>query len=275
MKQFDATILAHASVAEDWKELSFSWEAQPPSAGQFLSLRPSPYADPLLRRPFAFSAFHPADAQGPARASIIYQVRGNSTRLIAELGTGSSLDVLGPLGNGFPADDSPTLAVIIGGGIGLGPSLFLASRFAEAGKPSLFILGLRSANRLPRLALPQASILCTDDGSSGFQGTPIGWLRQNTDKGHLLDAAAPVLPRSGTTKIHLFACGPAPMLSALDAFARESGIRASLSSEQWMACGVGACMGCALPRADGKGYLRVCADGPVFEAGMIDWEAQQ
>jgi dihydroorotate dehydrogenase electron transfer subunit len=63
------------------------------------------------------------------------------------------------------------------------------------------------------------------------------------------------------------------MLASLASLAKDKAWPASLSAEQWMACGVGACMGCTLPRADGRGYLRACADGPVFEAGAIDWEA--
>lgn len=267
MIQFEAEILANKAVAESWRELAFSWDgaAEAPKPGQFLTLRVSPFSDPLLRRPFAFSGFAPATSSG-ARASIVYQIRGGATRLLSELAIGSRLDVLAPLGTGFPlprADERPILA---GGGIGLGPLLFLTDFLASrecleaCGFPPLLVLGVRSTSLLPSITLPPGTIICTDDGSSGFRGTPTDWISQNTA------FSAPDL------HIHLFGCGPLPMLASLASLAKDKAWPASLSAEQWMACGVGACMGCALPRADGRGYLRACVDGPVFEGGDIVWE---
>lgn len=258
VKQFDARILANRPVAESWRELVLDWRAEAPEPGQFLTLRVSPRYDPLLRRPFAFSAYSPERGT----ASVVYQVRGSATALLSELAPGSLIDAIGPLGRPFPAPSAGERALLAGGGIGLGPILFLAKeleRLGGAGPEPLLLLGFRSASFVPGLELPASALLCTDDGSAGFRGTP-----------HSRLAADPSL----SAPARLYGCGPAAMLAALAALARERGWEASLSAEQWMACGVGACMGCALERANGKGYLRACADGPVFGRDEIDWAAE-
>jgi len=270
VKQFDAEILENRAVADSWRELVLSWDkaAPEPLPGQFLTLRVSQFSDPLLRRPFAFSGFQRAVGAEPARASVVYQVRGGATRLLFQLAPGSRVDTLAPLGSCFPQPVPGETAVLAGGGIGLGPLLFLADTLSAAdelpteGPPPLFVFGVRGAALLPAIALPPGTALCTDDGSSGFHGTVVDYLARN----------APPPPKGG--RLHLYGCGPGPMLAALAALAADRGWAASLSAEQWMACGVGACMGCALPRADGKGYLRACTDGPVFEAADIDWSGR-
>jgi 2-polyprenylphenol hydroxylase and related flavodoxin oxidoreductases len=268
VKQFEARIADNRAIAQSWRELVLEWEpeAGKPEPGQFLTLRVSPYSDPLLRRPFAFSDYSPAGLSGgKATVSIVYQIRGGATKLLSELAPGSTVDAIGPLGRGFSLPDAGEEAILAGGGIGLGPLLYLAKTMTALGAKNRLILGLRSAALLPSIKLPKGSVLCTDDGSSGFKGTPIDWLSHNF----------PEASRATASPIHVYGCGPAPMLAALSRFAAGRGWKASLSAEQWMACGVGACMGCALPRPDGKGYLRACADGPVFESGEIDWEASR
>jgi 2-polyprenylphenol hydroxylase and related flavodoxin oxidoreductases len=264
VKQFEAEIVENRAVAEDWRELILPWKAEAPSPGQFLTLRISPYSDPLLRRPFAFSAYEAAREGREARASIVYQLRGGATRLLSELAAGASIDALGPLGRPFSLPQPGERPILAAGGVGLGPLLFLASalrsvgRRAASGSPPLLVLGFRSAGLAPELDLPEGSVLCTDDGSSGLRGTPVDWISAN-------------VPAS--RNVRLYGCGPAPMLAALARLSAERGWHSELSAEAWMACGVGACMGCALPRSGGGGYLRACADGPVFDATAIDWEA--
>jgi len=283
MLQFDAGILSNRTIAPDWKELILRWNpgAGRPEPGHFLTLRPGRGSDPLLRRPFAIASYDAGRGEGPS-VSIIYQIRGSGTRLLADLGPGATVDVLGPLGKPFPlptAGESPILAA---GGVGLGPVLYLARRLEElrtaasaaavpgaaqasdgstSQAPAPFVIGFRSAVLVPDLPFPPGLVLCTDDGSTGFRGTPVDWIAHNAS--------------SGATRI--YACGPSPMLAAIARLASGRGWKASLSAEQWMACGVGACMGCVLPRpaaAGGasQGFLRACADGPVFELGDIDWE---
>jgi dihydroorotate dehydrogenase electron transfer subunit len=259
MLQFEAEVLANRTVAPAWKEMALRWaaEAGPPLPGHFVTLRSTRGYDPLLRRPFAIASFEERGREGPA-VTILYQVRGPATALLSDLGPGSTVDLLGPLGRPFPdplPGESPLLAA---GGVGLGPVLFLARRLASRGKAAPFAVGFRTASALPDIAFPPGTVLCTDDGSAGERGTPLDWMSHNAPQG----------------AARLLACGPAAMLAAAARLARERGWSASLSAEQWMACGVGVCMGCVLPRPAGAGFLRACADGPVFGLDEIDWEAE-
>jgi dihydroorotate dehydrogenase electron transfer subunit len=272
--QFEAEILGNRPIAESWRELVLRWDekAGEPEPGQFLTLRVSGFSDPLLRRPFAFAGYDRGGSSrggagsnpGPS-ASVIYQIRGGATRLLAELAPGSRIDVIGPLGRGFPLPQMDEKTIIAGGGIGLGPLLFLAAFIAGEGRAApLVALGFRGASLLPSIALPEGAVICTDDGSAGFRGTPVDWISRALPAGQ---------GEAAGSDARLYGCGPAPMLAALAELAAERLWRASLSAEQWMACGVGACMGCALRRADGSGYLRACADGPVFDSREIDWRS--
>ncbi len=282
MRQFEAEILDNRPVAESWRELSFSWDsgAAAPEPGQFFTFKASESSDPLLRRPLAFSGFAAAgaaapggpprkpDGQGPrrqeaARATAIFQARGQATRLLADMAAGSRIDIIGPLGRPFPEPLDGEIPVIAGGGIGLGPVLFLDSALRARGLRPLLVLGFRSSSLVPTIKLPESFVLCTDDGSSGFKGTTVDWISRNASE------SAP------GKRIRLYACGPGPMLAALADLAAAREWPGWFSAEQWMACGVGACMGCALPRADGKGYLRACADGPVFDSRDIAWGAER
>ncbi|HUW40807.1 MAG TPA: dihydroorotate dehydrogenase electron transfer subunit [Rectinemataceae bacterium] len=302
MKHFESEILANRSMAESWRELVLKWDpsAGRPAPGQFFTFRASASTDPLLRRPLAFSA---ADEAGSS-VSAVYQVRGQATRLLGELASGARIDLIGPLGRPFPRPRPGERPLLAAGGVGIGPVLFLARELAAAaqkaapfaagaaagiaagatagagagatagataaataaataGPAPILVLGFRSASAVPTLDLPPGAIVCTDDGSRGFRGTLVDWLERDAPEG----------------AARVYACGPAAMLAALAALARRRGWTSSLSAEQWMACGVGACMGCALPRIGG-GYARVCADGPVFDGpaadggdggGEIDW----
>ena len=266
MQQFDAEILSNRTIAAGWMELVLRWreEAGIPLPGSFLTLRATRGFDPLLRRPFAFASFRKKSEGGP-EATLLYQVRGLSTQALAELRAGALVDVLGPLGKGFarPEEIASRIEtespILIAGGIGLGPILFLA-RELELLIPGRFrfLAGFRDARSVSRLEFPLGTMVFTDDGSAGIRGRPLDWLQRS--------------PLAGQSR--LYACGPAPMLAAVASLAKEKGLAASLSAEQWMACGVGACMGCALPRPDGRGFLRACADGPVFDLGDIDWAAE-
>ncbi len=235
-------------------ELSFEWDdrAGIPVPGQFFTVRVSSSFDPLLRRPFAFSGF------GGGTASAIYQVRGPATGALASLSTGAGLDVVGPLGRGFPDPGSlaSRRALAVSGGIGLGPMLFLVHELGERKIATRFVAGFRTASSIPDIQFPGNTQLCTDDGTRGHAGSTVDWVRSI---------------ETGGVEPVLFACGPGPMLAALAGLAEARAWTAFFSAEQRMACGVGACMGCVVRARDG-GFLRVCADGPVFDARAIAWE---
>ena len=255
VKQVEARIISNRPIAPLWSELVISWDsaAGRPSPGQFMTLRASRGYDPLLRRPFAFAH------AGDHTVSAIYQVRGSATRALADLAAGALVDAIGPLGRPFPSPAEGERAVLAAGGIGLGPILFLARELTRSGNAPLLVLGFRDAASVPEVELPPGCVICTDDGSAGERGFPSDWIARNVPE---------------TARARLYGCGPAPMLASLAALAASRLWESSLSAEAWMACGVGACSGCALPRADGSGYLRACVDGPVFDGGAVDWTAE-
>jgi dihydroorotate dehydrogenase electron transfer subunit len=248
-------MLEKKRLTESYIEMSFEWleSSDKVLPGRFFTVRCSGGSDPLLRRPFAFSGYSAREG----RASFIFQIRGRATKALAALDEGTELDILGPLGRGFSPGGPVGPRIIAAGGIGLGPMLFLARAAEEEGRDPLFLFGARSSDLVPReIAWPRKTFLCTEDGSEGFKGTPVSWLEANS------------LPASS----EFAACGPLPFLKAFARFARSRGAPCELAVEQVMACGVGACMGCAVKLSGERGYARACTDGPVFDAEELSWD---
>lgn len=217
-------------------------------AGQFAQLLAPGF---FLRRPISICQID--KAAGTVR--MVFEVRGKGTEELSRLNVGDNLDLIAPLGHGFTKIEGK--AVCIGGGIGVPPMLGIAS---EYGSDATVITGFRSAAAVilqdDFRAAGCSTVLCTDDGSAGIHGFVTEALKQ-----HLL---------SNITDI-IYACGPTPMLKAVAAMAKEKGIRCEVSLEQRMACGVGACLGCACRIIqDGKEVFKhVCKDGPVFNAEEV------
>jgi dihydroorotate dehydrogenase electron transfer subunit len=223
--------------------------------GQFFTIRVADSFTPFLRRPFAFSAFD----QKNSSLSCIYQIRGIGTDMLSKLGKGAQVDIIAPLGNPFPLPQNYQKSVLIAGGIGLGPILFLSDVLTQAGFDIQFIYGCRSESYVPKNLFKNRSVvICSDDGSIGFTGTVADYLTENSN-----------LFTSDTV---FYCCGPEPMLRACHnyAFSREKPCYVSV--EQVMACGVGACMGCAVKVHGEKSYVRACSEGPVFNSKDIKWE---
>jgi dihydroorotate dehydrogenase electron transfer subunit len=257
MRQFTAPILHNESIAEACYEICFRWSDSVPSPvpGQFVTIRVSDTTVPLLRRPFALSSVDPRTAD----VSIIYQKRGTATQLLSAKRAGETLDLIGPLGNGFDRANRSKHSLVIAGGIGVGPMLFWASWLREHSAECTFLFGCRTKTCIPRCVSFDAvdPVICTDDGSEGYAGTPLDYIRNE------ISGAQP--------DIHLYACGPTPMLKGCFEYAQSIGAPCTVSMEQVMACGVGACMGCAVKLAGDAGYARVCTDGPVFNAKDLAW----
>ncbi len=255
MKQFHGIVTGNTPISSDFLEMTFTWDnsAGMPVPGHFFTLRISGDSVPLLRRPFALSAFDATNG-----AAVMYQRRGRGTALLATKGEGDPLDVLGPLGRPFPLPEGRK-ALLIAGGIGIGPIAFLADTLAGREIPFQLVIGCRSAPLFPatlRLS-GLGPVICTDDGSLGFKGTTGDYLRS-------IEAT---IDRDTV----LYACGPLPMLRACHELAIRRECECFVSVEQVMACGVGACMGCAV-KAAGGGYLRACTEGPVFASRELAWE---
>ncbi len=233
--------------------------AEPFSAvpGQFAMVRVGDGLEPLLRRPFSL---HRVDRSG--EFELMFRVVGGGTRRLARARVGDRLDVLAPLGRGFDlADERP---VLVGGGVGVAPLLFLAEALLDRGlRPTLLLGGRTDRDLLCHddfrcLAVPYR--LATEDGSLG-------------EAGRVTRLLQPELTRGGEAPA-VYACGPAPMLAAVAALCRGRAARCQVSLEASMACGIGACLGCVAPRPGG-GYLRVCKEGPVFDAGQVAWDAPE
>lgn len=200
----------------------------------------------MLPRPFSI---HLAD-QKKGIVTLLFEVKGAGTALMAAASEGSTWKIAGPLGKGFPA--LPPGALLVAGGIGIAPLAFLA---ASSEQPRTLVFGGRSAEQLACLQadldLPNLSVIeVTEDGSRGKQGLATDYLPE-------------LLPSAQA----LFACGPRPMLSAVKELCLQEKIPAWFSMEERMACGIGACVGCAVQT--GAGYKRACSDGPVFAAEEV------
>jgi len=255
MRQFESQILGNRRISDGFFEMSLSWDADAgtPRPGQFLTVRVTRDSVPLLRRPFAFAGF---DARAQS-VSVIYQKRGRGTEILSAKQPGEAIDVVGPLGNAFPIDESPRKAVAVAGGVGVGPILFLVSALRARGVETEFVFGCRGGSMIPDCdAFKEADAsLCTEDGEAGFHGDVVRYMGTNIEFDE------------GTV---IYACGPAPMLASVCGLTRTSGATAWVSLEAVMACGIGACVGCAVPAK--TGYPRVCREGPVFNGKDILWE---
>ena len=255
MKQLQSQIIYNKQISADFFELSMSWDksAGTPLPGQFLTIRVTQDSVPLLRRPFAYSDFDESNRA----VSIIYQKRGRATEIISAKQPGEFIDIIGPLGTPFPVSGGQEKTVAVAGGVGLGPILFLVNYLKERSIPVTFIFGCRNSSFVPDTdAFRSASpLICTDDGSAGFKGNSISYLEQNVK----IDE-----------KTVLYGCGPNPMLKSMSGLADSAGARAWISVEEVMACGVGACMGCAVKTV--SGFARACKEGPVFNAKDLVWE---
>jgi dihydroorotate dehydrogenase electron transfer subunit len=257
MKQFVARIRSNIRLCDDLYELVFSWneEAAPPLPGQFCTIRVAHTTAPLLRRPFAFSEFDPLGKT----ASIIFRKVGVSTEILAGKKCGEPLDIIGPLGNSFLGFGQTPKKLLVAGGTGLGPVFFLKRHLRRQNAASLLVAGYASKSRVPDIGEfdDETAVVCTDDGSKGFRGTVVDYLR--------------TLPGAFLRETALFCCGPRGMLRACHDFALEHGAECFVSLEQVMACGVGACMGCAVKVRGEPPFARVCSEGPVFRSKDILW----
>jgi dihydroorotate dehydrogenase electron transfer subunit len=230
-------------------------EARP---GQFVMLRVGRGMDPLLRRPFSI-----CDAVDDL-VFILYRVVGRGTRIMSDARKGERLQVLGPLGKGFARPFTGKDTILVAGGIGIAPLLFL-SRWMAPGSVTFFA-GFGSVDQIveaDELGLSGMAIsIATDDGSAGHHGLVT----------ELLEKAMTGL--SGDRGM-VFSCGPLPMLKAVAAMTRDRKISCQVSLEALMACGLGACQGCAVKAVPGqdRAYWHVCQDGPVFDATDLDWGA--
>ncbi len=227
-------------------------------AGQLAKIaRPGQFANLLapgktLRRPISICDVD----KEQETLRFVFEIRGEGTELLSRFEVGDSFDLLGPLGNGFQLGDTSRKALFVGGGIGVPPLLNPAKSFGEN---ATVVIGFRSKDAMilqeDFAAAGCKVIVATDDGSYGHHGLVTECL-------------------DGVEADVIFACGPMPMLKALCKVADEKQIECQISLEERMACGIGACLGCAckVKRDDGsETYGHVCKDGPVFDYRKLAW----
>lgn len=241
----DVIVIKNDKIADGIYEmdLEMNIDAYP---GQFINIDVN-CANLLLRRPISISNIK------ENRLTIIYRVVGEGTKALKETQIGNKLNVLAPLGNGYPLVKGKKV-LIVGCGMGVAPMYYLASKLAKDNNVTIILAYANS-----KLAYLQNDfnnfgnvIITTDDGSIGYKGNVLQYLEENK-----VDFDT------------LYACGPHIVLKNLDK--KYKGKKEGyLSFEERMACGIGACYGCVVKTKDGT--KRVCKDGPIFELGVIDYD---
>lgn len=234
----------------------FTEMAKEAEAGQFVGVYTKD-ASKLLPRPISICE---ADKeQGVLR--LVYRIAGEGTAEISTLQEGQQVELLGVLGSGFPLCEAQgKQTVLMGGGIGIPPMLELAKELKEMGTEPVIIAGYRDGELFLKEDLERYGkvLVATEDGSVGIKGNVLTVVQEQKVNAEVI-----------------MACGPMPMLRAIKSYAVQQGIKAYISLEERMACGVGACLGCVCtttakdPHSHVKN-ARICTDGPVFEAREVD-----
>jgi len=247
-------ISSQQEIAADIYELTVQGELveQISAPGQFVHIRVSNGWDPLLRRPISISSFDKKQKS----MTMIYRKDGKGTTLLAESGPGELIDILGPLGNGFPVNEVSVgeTALLVGGGIGVPPLYELSNQLVAKGVKVIHVLGFQTAEAVfyeKEFLNNGETYVTTVDGSYGRQG-----FVTDVMKDLQFDC--------------IYTCGPTPMLKAIEQGYSDK--KVFLSLEERMGCGIGACFACVCKSADdptGVSYKKVCSDGPVFRAGEV------
>lgn len=229
------------------KDKDLACNAKP---GQFVSLY-CKEGSQLLPRPISICEI---DRENET-LRLVYRVVGKGTKEFSKMNAGDTIRVMGPLGNGFTLEGKK--AILIGGGIGIPPMLELAKSLSCEVQ---VVLGYRNNDLFLKDEFTSYGkvIVSTEDGSVGTKGNVIDAIRENDVQGDII-----------------FACGPTPMLRGVKAYAQEKGLKAQLSLEEKMACGIGACLACVCQSKEVDSHThvknkRICKDGPVFYAEEVE-----
>lgn len=270
--QFQSQVLSNSEVSPSYFRMRMT---APPaildaSPGQFVMVRVSRAIDPLLRRPFCiydmgiFVAPY-TDCGHQTYLEILYKVVGRGTEMLADLHQGDTLDILAPLGKGFDLDGEGEEKILVGGGVGLAPLYLLAKELVKSHRVRLFAGGKSKEDVLCITEFERLGVetyVATDDGTLG-------------DRGLVTQVMLKHLAAGGVPK-RLYACGPMPMLRAVAGIAEEMQVPCQVSLEAFMACGMGACLGCVVKgvhhTAENPDFRCVCKNGPVFDAADLLWE---
>jgi dihydroorotate dehydrogenase electron transfer subunit len=222
--------------------------------GQFLHFKTGTGVDPLLRRPISIAEINKENSS----LTVIYRAEGKGTKILSAARSGEKVDVLGPLGKGFPIhnEDEGKTALLVGGGIGVPPLYELSKQLVERGMKVIHVLGFQTSGAAfyeGEFNELGPTYIATVDGSLGT-------------KGFVTD----VIQQQGIEFDLFYSCGPKAMLAALSNSYGD--LKGYISLEERMGCGIGACFACVCQKAvndGGKDYVKVCSDGPVFPVGVV------
>ena len=254
VKQVNAGIV---TINELWSGVYLLWAQAPEIAalarpGQYVMVRCGDGQDMPLRRPLSV---HRISTDG--RVAFLFAVVGRGTEWLAQRREGDSLDLFGPLGNGFEIYSSSRNLLLVAGGIGIAPLAALAEQAVATGRSVTLLIGDKTSSRIyPDHLLPSGikPIIATEDGSLGAKGM-----------------ATDLLPQFIPEVDQVFACGPLPMYRRMAGMGNQLGGKpVQVLLEGVLGCGVGACLSCTIDTISGQKL--VCKDGPVFELSEIVWD---
>jgi len=261
MIQEDLLVLENKQISSIFFKLTIQSNAISNNAkpGQFVNIRVSNELSPLLRRPISIHKINKKEKS----FELLYELKGEGTKILSTKKPGDKINILGPLGNHFTVHKSSKVPILVGGGVGIAPLYALAEEMMKQFKTIYVLIGASSIEKIvcdeEFKKLGAKVIVSTDDGSFGAHGLvslSLEDLIGNLEEFNL--KAGPI-----------FACGSHPMLKAISEIAEENNIDCQLSMEAYMACAIGACKGCAVDTTNG--YKMVCKDGPVFNSKEIVW----
>jgi dihydroorotate dehydrogenase electron transfer subunit len=245
-------LLRRESIGNSYHVLTFEADsALSPLPGQFTMIRSPEWGQaPLLSRPMSFLSGNPTP-------SLLVKVCGDGSARLGRAEAGEPFLLLGPLGTAWRTPDPKRRQVIVAGGVGIAPLIFLTRQQSQLEKRPLLLYGGRTQRDLP--LSEDAAEFCevqvtTEDGSLGHRGRVID-----------------LLPQALGPDVEVYTCGPDRMMAAVAQLCAEAGVPCEVSLEAPMACGYGVCLGCAVPAQKG-GYIYACVSGPCIDAKDIDWD---
>ena len=252
MKHKSVKVLSKKILNDKYVEMVLENNLEPfPKPGQFVHILTT---GTFIRRPLSIAGCT------ENKIKLVFQIKGPGTAKLSEINEGINLDIIGPLGNGFPSVSSKKMIYLVAGGIGVAPLLFAAKNFLCENKNFKFFYGARTGKDLLISVLPDGNyekFLSTDDGSYGEKATVLEIFERET---------------AHKKPDIVFSAGPISMLKKLSRLCGKKKIKTYVSLENVMFCGLGVCQGCIVETMNG--YKRICKDGPVFEHTEIKWNTK-
>ncbi|WP_323702646.1 dihydroorotate dehydrogenase electron transfer subunit [Mammaliicoccus sp. Dog046] len=245
------TVVSNKQIADAIFELKVQGELtnNMKMPGQFVHIKAGTGTEHMLRRPISICEVD----RETQTFTMLFRREGLGTEMISQLKAGDSIDIIAPLGNGFPVEEAQDTALLVGGGIGVPPLYELSKQLNKKGIKTIHVLGFQSAKDAFYVKEFEAlgeTYVATVDGSLGTKGF-----------------VTTVIDELSTPFDIFYSCGPKAMLKALTEQLSE--VRGYISLEERMGCGIGACYACVCHTNEDNGYVKVCTDGPVFEKGAV------